>query len=1181
MATVAGDDDFDQFDKPGAERSRRKRTGDEEWDSDLDDDLLGDDLPSAKKNLSDLSDEELNDELLQSDEEEESYSSRDAVLSMNSSDNLKSFDLSSSAISLTATEVKDPSFEQQDTTGVYEEGEEEKEGVATVETEEYAQVYYAGEEEELEGAEAEMTEDQIEYVEQDEELSNDEVIELEINETLDDEFQDEDYVNPETTTDVLSYEVEGKNVTAFSDNVQEMSYEAEAEESQELDDSEVAVKEESDEEEDEEEPGRLRFKKERKDGTVIRIIDPTNKRRNIPETLELSEEAKAKLLEFEEKERQRKQLRSGQRRGGRRGAINSLFHRPVEGRRINSGRGRMNDQTVPLMSVPVSQQNHPQMMPPHHSQLPTSGLFQNQQPQPLFPPHRHLRPMHHGMPPLHQLEPPRMLMPPPPTPQQPKNIHINPHFKGPVTSSMQVPLLPLPPEQPKLVLEPPRFPGSSEFQPHPPGPLPGNFTQVPRLPPPPPPPLEQWRGPPPPLPQDRNQPFFIGDPRFPGQQLFEQQNPPPPLLNAHPVPNQNLAAFNQSGQAFNQQGQQPLFPRERPLRPNLQPPSHMGMPHFNQPGPCGPRPFMPPRQQNPPGHAQSFPPPHIQHGMQCPVMPLPQPSHHHPHHHQPPPQHHSLQQPPQQQPPQQQLHHPSQQPLLPLPRHPFRQRIQKQQQKNCNRMQRQQRQGAVKAKRNIPLQNMSKGQNPQNQGSVVRNSNLRELPVAPLVSVNNKGSATPPAAQVKPVARSFPTMKTVLPAKAQQGNIEQNAKAVKSVPQPTTELKPETVDPDEDEETRLYRLKIEEQKKLREEILKQKELRRQQQAGARKKELLERLAQQQSFVQVVSHQQDSVSVVPANNNSIVPALSPAEQQGVKARLFIKKQGPGSIGLQPQNLFPVQTITQIQSQRQRKAVKQPQPVRTLPQNPLTASQKVTQAKSPIPVLMHGSQQSAKVVAVQGRTQQLKPGMKRTVMQRANFVGGGGPHLRPKKFKLINLTDMHMGENIMYSHFEGGPQQLQLQQPQLQTQQFRKVTLKKGAAVQPQQQMTCAQSALLGPRNTSGNQQLQTKAIIQGRGRALEGQIGRGRLMSNKQNLRVVECNTESNVVSIEGISSSTTDSQLKSLLLSVGPIQSFEYLPQQRKAIARFVNSAHAAAFQQKYHRHMVDLSHINVLLIAE
>ena len=48
--------------------------------------------------------------------------------------------------------------------------------------------------------------------------------------------------------------------------------------------------------------------------------------------------------------------------------------------------------------------------------------------------------------------------------------------------------------------------------------------------------------------------------------------------------------------------------------------------------------------------------------------------------------------------------------------------------------------------------------------------------------------------------------------------------------------------PDEDEETRQYRLKIEEQKRLREEILKRKEMRRQMQAGVREKELLDRVA---------------------------------------------------------------------------------------------------------------------------------------------------------------------------------------------------------------------------------------------------------------------------------------------------------------------------------------------------
>lgn len=109
----------------------------------------------------------------------------------------------------------------------------------------------------------------------------------------------------------------------------------------------------------------------------------------------------------------------------------------------------------------------------------------------------------------------------------------------------------------------------------------------------------------------------------------------------------------------------------------------------------------------------------------------------------------------------------------------------------------------------------------------------------------------------------------------------------------------------------------------------------------------------------------------------------------------------------------------------------------------------------------------------------------------------------------------------------------------------------------------------------------KVLMHGRGRGLAGAMGRGRLMPNKQNLRVVECKPQPCVVSVEGLSSSTTDAQLKSLLTSVGPIQSLQMLPQQRKAIAKFKEPAHALAFQQKFHRHMIDLSHINVALIVE
>lgn len=64
----------------------------------------------------------------------------------------------------------------------------------------------------------------------------------------------------------------------------------------------------------------------------------------------------------------------------------------------------------------------------------------------------------------------------------------------------------------------------------------------------------------------------------------------------------------------------------------------------------------------------------------------------------------------------------------------------------------------------------------------------------------------------------------------------------------------------------------------------------------------------------------------------------------------------------------------------------------------------------------------------------------------------------------------------------------------------------------------------------------QVLVHGRGRGLAGAMGRGRLMPNKQNLRVVECKPQPCVVSVEGLSSSTTDAQLKSLLTSVGPIQ---------------------------------------------
>uniref|UniRef100_H3AM38 RNA binding motif protein 33 n=1 Tax=Latimeria chalumnae TaxID=7897 RepID=H3AM38_LATCH len=630
-------------------------------------------------------------------------------------------------------------------------------------------------------------------------------------------------------------------------------------------------------------------------------------------------------------------------------------------------------------------------------------------------------------------------------------------------------------------------------------------------------------------------------------------------------------AFGQPGPGFNQ-GLQPMFPRERPMRPNLQPQGPMGIPHFNQPGPASPRPFIPPRQQFPQGPVQPFPSPHMQPNMQLkgPMHPPPQQQqqhhhHHHHHHHQQQLHHHQLHH-------QQHHQHPpllpppvsGPQPLMATSQPQFRPLLQNPQLQMNNQIQVPQRQGPVKPRLGMPTQMINKRPNLPVQASASRNSNLRELPVAPPNAIKNNKSTLPPAAQVRPITKAVPAARAALTTRA--------APAAKAAPTAKSrlEVKAEPENLDEDEETRLYRLKIEEQKRLREEILRQKELRRQQQAGLRKKELLERLAQQQSSQLPPAQQQDPMPQTPTNGNPQTPQPAAWAQQN---KLTPKNQRTVGTRVQ-QHLMatPQIEVNPVLQTQPRKNVKQ-----TLSQQGQRVAQPKPAAVAVGPVL----QQTGKVASVQSKPQELRPGVKRTVMQRANSGSGDGPHVNAK-VRVIKLSGGQGGENISFAHPEGQIQRPQ--QPQQQKQQpVRKVTLTKGTVLQKQQAQAQLQSG--GPQGMKNNlrnhQQQQNKVFMQGRGKALAGQMGRERLMPNKQNLRVVECKPQPCVVSIEGLSSSTSDVQLKNLLMSVGPIQKLDMLPQQRKAIAKFKEPAHAQAFQQKFHRHMIDLSHINVVLIAE
>lgn len=196
--------------------------------------------------------------------------------------------------------------------------------------------------------------------------------------------------------------------------------------------------------------------------------------------------------------------------------------------------------------------------------------------------------------------------------------------------------------------------------------------------------------------------------------------------------------------------------------------------------------------------------------------------------------------------------------------------------------------------------------------------------------------------------------------------------------------------PEEDEETRLYRLKIEEQKRLREEILKQKELRRQQQAGARKRELLERLAQQQLCAPSAPAEREEppASPAPANGNPLLPFPGAQVRQNVKNRLLVKNQDVTLSNLQPK------TANFVPSGASMPYPGQPvKPLKHLRHKVLQAQPADGDAQPPA--------QTARVTAFQGRPPDVKPGAKRTVMHRANSGGGDGPHVG-SKVRVIKLS-----------------------------------------------------------------------------------------------------------------------------------------------------------------------------------
>uniref|UniRef100_A0A3P8THG7 RNA-binding protein 33 n=1 Tax=Amphiprion percula TaxID=161767 RepID=A0A3P8THG7_AMPPE len=176
MSANAPDYDFDEYDKPGAERSRRRRGQDDDLGSDLEDELLEEDWLSSKKNPSEVSDEELNDDLLQSDDEEINMSAQ--YVSLNAT-----YDLG------TSDDQQDNSQEADYTDDIVNLGAEGCEE-GDVEEEHYQQEAYTDEYSQEDNTET--PEDQMHYPGEmagGDDGYQDEVLDIQINEPIDSEFQ--------------------------------------------------------------------------------------------------------------------------------------------------------------------------------------------------------------------------------------------------------------------------------------------------------------------------------------------------------------------------------------------------------------------------------------------------------------------------------------------------------------------------------------------------------------------------------------------------------------------------------------------------------------------------------------------------------------------------------------------------------------------------------------------------------------------------------------------------------------------------------------------------------------------------------------------------------------------------------------------------------------------------------
>ncbi|XP_075212465.1 uncharacterized protein LOC142319271 [Lycorma delicatula] len=383
---------------------------------------------------------------------------------------------------------------------------------------------------------------------------------------------------------------------------------------------------------------------------------------------------------------------------------------------------------------------------------------------------------------------------------------------------------------------------------------------------------------------------------------------------------------------------------------------------------------------------------------------------------------------------------------------------------------------------------------------------------------------------------------------------------VDNVPDTTTKTIEQTYE-DEDEETRQYRLKIAEQKRLREKLLQQKEVRRQLAAVKKQHEMQQKRLNELPSQQYNNNNNSTINNIPTTTVVQQNQQNP-QRQSVHKRIGTKAIVP----LQQNNVIQNSSITGYKIVRVR-AKDGSILIKKVPVN--KDGQFIIQQRPGQNQIQQQQQQFNQQPQMQRQQQQqyqlqagqyCVPTLNRRIVvddtsPHKQALAKGTFHAARKKAMKKNMTPI---TTIVPT------------KPAVQG-----MTLGQRFSMQASQQQQQQQQH---DKGGIGNQQQQT--VTRSNRKVISSGVGGN---YNGANLKVtaVPPGPVSHTVVVDNVTASTSKEQLTKMARQVGEVEKVDLEPQLKRATIKFKNTSSASSFYLKFQRKMVDLSMISISMVPE